>query len=83
MPDIIRRGQASGGFDASVPARWLLSASLALGRAAEDEVKAGRTTIEQGTQAVRQAFLRLPGAAPGPGTGAGPDHNQAAGGVPP
>jgi AcrR family transcriptional regulator len=61
MLDIVRRGQASGDFDASVPARWLLSASLALGRAAEDEVKAGRMTIEQAARAVHQGLLRLLG----------------------
>jgi AcrR family transcriptional regulator len=61
MLDIVRRGQASGDFDASVPAQWLLSASLALGRATEDEVKAGRMTIEQATQAMHQSLLRLLG----------------------
>ena len=61
MLDIVRRGQASGDFDASVPAHWLLSASLALARATEDEVKAGRMTIEQGTRAVHQGLLRLLG----------------------
>jgi AcrR family transcriptional regulator len=59
--DIVRRGQASGDFDASVPAHWLLSASLALGRATEDEVKAGRMTIEQATRAMHQSLLRLLG----------------------
>jgi AcrR family transcriptional regulator len=59
MLDIVRRGQASGDFDTSVPAHWLLSASLALGRATEDEVKAGRMTIEQATRAMRQSVLRL------------------------
>ena len=73
MLDIVRRGQASGDFDNTVPARWLLSASLALGRATEDEVKAGRMTIEQATQAMHQGFLRLLGAAPGPGGDASPD----------
>ena len=61
MLDIVRRGQASGDFDASVPAHWLLSASLALGRDTEDEVKAGRMTIEQATRAIRQGLLRLLG----------------------
>ncbi|MGH3410778.1 MAG: TetR/AcrR family transcriptional regulator [Streptosporangiaceae bacterium] len=61
MLDIVRRGQASGDFDASVPAHWLLSASLALGRATEDEVKAGRMTIEQATRAMHQSLLRLLG----------------------
>jgi AcrR family transcriptional regulator len=62
MLDIVVRGQASGDFDASLPAHWLLSASLALGRAAEDEVKAGRMTIEQATHAMHQGLLRLLGA---------------------
>jgi len=61
MLDIVRRGQASGDFDASVPAHWLLSASLALGRATEDEVKAGRMTIEQATHAMHHSLLRLLG----------------------
>lgn len=63
MLDVIQRGQASGDFDTTVPASWLLSASLALGRVTEDEVKAGRMTIEQATRAVHQGVLRLLGAA--------------------
>jgi AcrR family transcriptional regulator len=59
MLDIIRRGQASGDFDASVPAHWLLTASLALGRAAEGEVQAGRMSIEQATRVMHQSVLRL------------------------
>ncbi len=59
MLDIVRRGQASGDFDASVPAQWLLSASLALGRATEEEVKAGRMTTGQATRAMDQAVRRL------------------------
>jgi hypothetical protein len=61
MLDIVRRGQASGDFDNTVPPYWLLSACLALGRATEDEVQAGRMTIEQGTQAMHQSLLRLLG----------------------
>ena len=85
MLDIVRRGQASGDFDASVPAHWLLSASLALGRATEDEVKAGRMTIEQATQAMHQGVLRLLSTAPGSagpdaGTGTDPEDDQADGG---
>ncbi len=51
----------SGDFDDTVPAQWLLWASLALGRATEDEVKAGRMTIEQATRAMYQGLLRLLG----------------------
>ncbi len=61
MLDIVRRGQATGDFDDTVPAHWLLSACLALGRVTEDEVKAGRMTIEQATRAVHQGVLRLLG----------------------
>jgi AcrR family transcriptional regulator len=61
MLDIVRRGQATGDFDDTVPAHWLLSACLALGRATEDEVKAGRMTIEQATRAMHQGVLRLLG----------------------
>jgi len=45
---------------------WLLTASLALGRAADEEVKAGRMTIEEATHAVHHSFLRLLGAADSP-----------------
>jgi len=61
MVDIVRRGQASGDFDASVPAQWLMSAILALGRVTEDEVKAGRMTVDQATNAIQQGVLRLLG----------------------
>ncbi len=47
--------------------RWLLAASLALGRAAEEQVKAGRMTIDEATHAVHHSFLRLLGVHdPGP-----------------
>lgn len=68
LHEVIRRGQESGDFDRSLPPGWLLAAGLALGRAAEDEVKAGRMTIEDATSAVHHSFLRLfglPGPAPG------------------
>jgi hypothetical protein len=49
---------------------WLLTAGLALGRAASEAVKAGRMTIEEAAQAMRHSLLRLLGvadpAAPGP-----------------
>jgi hypothetical protein len=63
----IRRGQDSGAFDATLPPAWLLTPALALGRAAEDGVKAGRMTIEGATRAVRHSFLRLFGIQDHPG----------------
>jgi hypothetical protein len=46
---------------------WLLTAALALGRAAEDEVKAGRMTIAEASHAVHHSFLRLFGLRDDPG----------------
>lgn len=58
---LIRAGQASGDLDARFTPRWLLTAMLALGRAAEDEVKAKRMTIDEATDALRQSAMRLLG----------------------
>jgi AcrR family transcriptional regulator len=69
LTEVIRRGQDSGDFDASLPPGWLLTAALALGRAAEDEVKAGRMTTEEASHAVRHSFLRLFGIPDDPGGG--------------
>jgi AcrR family transcriptional regulator len=66
MVELIRHGQDSGDLDATLPPGWLLTASLAVGRAAEEEVKAGRMTIEEATYAVHHSFLRLLGAADPP-----------------
>jgi len=63
MLEFIKRGQESGDLDATLPPGWLLTASLSLGRAAEQEVKAGRMTIEEATKAVHHSFLRLLGVA--------------------
>ena len=59
MLQIIKRGQDTGEFDRTLPPGWLLAAALALGRAADDEVKAGRMTIEEASHAVHHSFLRL------------------------
>ncbi len=65
LADIIARGQESGDLDASMPPHWLLTAALALGRAAEEEVKAARMTIDEASLAVQHSFLRLLGIPPG------------------
>ena len=59
LRDLIQRGQESGDFDESLSADWLLAAGLALGRAAEEEVKAGRMSIADARLAVHRSFLRL------------------------
>jgi AcrR family transcriptional regulator len=63
MTDLIRRGQESGDLDATLPPAWLVSACLALGRAAEEQVKSGRMTIEEARHTVHHSFLRLLGMA--------------------
>ena len=63
MFELIRRGQESGDLDATLSPGWLLTASLALGRTAEEEIKAGRMTTEEATHAIHHSFLRLLGVA--------------------
>ena len=65
LAGIISRGQESGDFDATLFAYWLLNAALALGRAAEEEVKGGRMTINEASRVVHHSFLRLLGPPPG------------------
>ena len=59
MRAIIERGQETGDFDRALSPSWLLTAALAMGRAAEDEVQAGRMTIDEASHAVHHSYLRL------------------------
>ncbi|HKR70438.1 MAG TPA: TetR/AcrR family transcriptional regulator [Streptosporangiaceae bacterium] len=59
LQNIIRRGQETGDFEPDVSPAWLVTASLALARAAEEEVKAGRMTIDEATSTVHSSLLRL------------------------
>lgn len=61
MLEIIMRGQDSGEIDRTLSPGWLLAAVLALGRVADDEVKAGRMTAEEAQDAVHHSVLRLLG----------------------
>ena len=63
LRELIHRGQEAGEIDAGLSADWLLAAGLALGRAAEEEVRAGRMSTGDAAHAVRQSFLRLFGLA--------------------
>jgi hypothetical protein len=56
---LIERGQGNGDLDATLSPGWLLTACLAIGRAAEEEVKAGKITTAEATWAVHHSFLRL------------------------
>ncbi len=64
MLSIIERGQDTGDFDRALSPGWLLAAALALGRAADDEVKAGRMTTDEATRAVHHSILRVLGTEP-------------------
>jgi hypothetical protein len=59
MLAIIERGQRTGEFARALAPGWLLTAALALGRAAEDEVRAGWMNIDEATHAVHHSYLRL------------------------
>ena len=87
MLELIQRGQDSGDIDTTLPPACLLTAGLALGRAAGEAVKAGRMTIEEATQAMHHSFLRLLGvadpAAPGPLSDRPARKRRGASGVPP
>jgi AcrR family transcriptional regulator len=63
--ELIERGQQSGDLDATLSPAWLLTACMAIGRAAEEEVKAGRMTACDAARAVHHSFLRLLGLADG------------------
>ena len=64
--ELIQRGQESGDLDAAMPPGWLLTACMALGRAAEEEVKAGQMSIDEASRVVHLSFLRLLGLADSP-----------------
>jgi AcrR family transcriptional regulator len=61
MREIIRRGQEAGDFDGSLSPDWLLTVSLALGRAVGEEIIFGRMTSEDAASTVHRSFLRLLG----------------------
>ncbi|MBB5963559.1 helix-turn-helix domain-containing protein [Planomonospora venezuelensis] len=56
---LICRGQDTGEFDRVLSPAWLLTATMALGHAAGDEVAAGRLTSAQAGAALRRSVLRL------------------------
>jgi AcrR family transcriptional regulator len=61
---LIRRGQRTGEFDQRLTAQWLMTATIALGHAAGQQVAAGRMTTQQAGNAFTTAVLRVYGAHP-------------------
>jgi len=58
---LIRRGQASGDFDDEVSSSWLAAATIGLGEAVGDEVRAGRMTVDDAPRVLRSSVLRVLG----------------------
>lgn len=56
---LIRRGQRDGDFDPMLPVSWLLSATIGLGHAAGEEVRAGRMTSDHAISTLRRSIPRL------------------------
>lgn len=59
---LIRRGQRSGEFDRKASPSWLIAATIGLGHAAGQEVRAGRMSTEEAGAAFRESVLRIYGA---------------------
>ncbi|MCG5214661.1 TetR/AcrR family transcriptional regulator [Streptosporangium sp. KLBMP 9127] len=59
---ILSRGRQSGEFASSLPTPWLVTAVATLGHAAGDEVRAGRMTPQQASDALATSALLLCGA---------------------
>ncbi len=59
LEQLIRRGQRTGEFDPTLPVSWLLSATIALGHAAGEEVRAGHMTPDQAIATLRRSIPRL------------------------
>ncbi|MFC1407634.1 MULTISPECIES: TetR/AcrR family transcriptional regulator [Streptacidiphilus] len=56
---LVVRGQEQDEIDPQLPVAWVLSATLALGHAAGEEVRAGRMTPTEAVQVLRTSIPRL------------------------
>ncbi|WP_019634444.1 TetR/AcrR family transcriptional regulator [Actinomadura atramentaria] len=61
---VIGRGRRNGEFDGGLSDAWLVTAVIALGHAAGEEVAAGRTTDEEAAGELRASLARLLGHRP-------------------
>lgn len=60
---LIRRGQEAGEFDRDVSPAWLLTATIALGHAAGEQVGAGLLSMDAARAEYRRSLLRIFGIA--------------------
>ena len=58
LEELFRRGQAEGELDATLPVQWMLGATLALSRAAGEEVRTGRLGSAEALAMLEQAVTR-------------------------
>ncbi|WP_378730685.1 TetR/AcrR family transcriptional regulator [Nocardia brasiliensis] len=65
---LIRRGQQAGEFEPAASPQWLVTAIIALGNAAGDEVRNDRMTVTEAQKALRHSVLRLVSSRPAPDT---------------
>jgi AcrR family transcriptional regulator len=61
LAQLITRGQATGELDMTLSPTWLITATIALGHAAGNEVAAGRMTTAQAAATLRLSILRVYG----------------------
>ncbi|MFI1919683.1 hypothetical protein [Nocardia sp. NPDC020380] len=59
LDQLIRRGQATGEFDADHAPEWLLTAVMALGHAAGSEVSSGRMSADAAIASFRYSARKL------------------------
>ncbi|MET9018573.1 TetR/AcrR family transcriptional regulator [Actinopolymorpha sp. NPDC004070] len=58
---LVRRGQRTGEIDRGLRPHWLVTAVIALGHAAGEEVRTGRMSARAATAALRVSLVRLLG----------------------
>ena len=59
LGELVARGQRDGDIDPDLPAAWILSATMALGHAAGEEVRAGRMDSADAIEVLRRSIPRL------------------------
>ncbi|NBE56043.1 TetR/AcrR family transcriptional regulator [Streptomyces boluensis] len=62
LGDLIRRGQDSGEFTVDLEAGWLVACVIALGHAADEQIRMGRTDAQGAAKQFRSSVMRLCGA---------------------
>jgi len=59
LKELVDRGRREGDFDPDLPTSWIIAATVALGHAAGEEVRAGRITSAQADAILQDSLRRL------------------------